>query len=176
MEPEDNRAILLIGDSIVRHQDKEFVDKKPKHRRRICMPGATLNHIHNRCVDEIEETGKDTIHIISGGSNDIKNIKPSIMLNKLRDIISMYSEKGRTLCVTEILPRYSDSDDWQDETYVINQKIKNMCQENNVKFIETYFKFYKNSSYYKEDGIHLNQKGSKELGLILNEAVESLGN
>ena len=175
-EKDDQNAFLLIGDSIIRHQDKEFVRKNPKHRKRICMPGASLATISNKCAEEIKETGNNTIHIISGGSNDIKCIKPSIILNKLREIIKMYKDSKRTLCITEILPRVSDSDRWQDETYIINQKMKHLCTEMEVTFIETYFDFYGNNHYYNEDGIHLNQDGSKALGDILNRAIKNQGN
>ena len=172
----DHRAVLIIGDSIVREQDKYFVDIEPRHRKRICMPGATLATIHNKCIEEIEETGNDTVHIINGGSNDMKQIKPTIMIEKMKEIIDLYKEKERTLCVTEILPRDSDSEKWQDETYIMNQKLKQLCLDNKVMFIETYFNFYGNSNYYKRDGIHLNHQGSKELGSILNQAVKTMGN
>ena len=172
----DHRAVLIIGDSIVRDQDKYFVDLKPRHRKRICMPGATLATIHSKCIEELEKTGNDTVHIINGGNNDIKHIKPSIIIDKMKQIIDLYKVKERTLCVTEILPRDSDPEKWQDETYVINQKLKQLCLEKKVLFIETYFEFYGNSDLYKKDGVHLNKNGSKELGSILNRAVETMGN
>jgi len=122
----DKTAVLLIGDSIVRQQDKVFVEKAPKHRKRICMPGASLANIYDKCAEQIQETGKDTIHIINGGSNDIKQIKPANILKKLKSIIDLYDKNGRTLCVAEILPRMSDLEDLQDKTYIINQQIKKL--------------------------------------------------
>lgn len=112
----------MIGGSIVRHQNKKIVKFKPNHRRRICHPGGRITDITQICCDEIKKfsaTGNDFL------TKFIKNYE---------NLIETYQEKGKKI---KILPGLYDQEYWYDYTFCANQKLKLMCEDLKILFIET---------------------------------------
>lgn len=171
----DNKGTVLIGDSIIRKMDREFVAINPKNRKRRCLPGAKMKTIIEVCKEEINITGSETIHIVSAGGNDIASDRQtsSEIMAKYSEIMKLYKDNNRKLVLVEILPRPSNSEYLQDYTYCTNQKLKNACLRYDLPFIETW-DLFNDYSLYKRDGVHLNDIGCVKLGNILNDAVKKI--
>lgn len=166
---EEEHGTLLLGDSIIKRQDREFCNKRPKYRRRRCFPGARTEDIIEVCKDEIKNTGKDTVHIISIGGND--NRKDPGLLNKFKDLINLYKQNRKGLKIIEIMPRMFDNQQTWDKTIKFNMELKKLCKEKDVQIIETWRLFSTHPELYGRDGVHLNYRGNAVLGNILNKSV-----
>lgn len=172
----DDKGTVLIGDSLVRKMDQEFVARNPINRNRRCFPGAKIETIFDKCKEEIDNTGFDTTHIVLAGGNDVPDKRVKMpndnLMEKYMEMIKLYKDKNRRLMLVEILPRPGISEFSQDYIYCMNQKLKRTCHEHNITFIETWDSLL-DYSLFNRDGIHLNSRGCGILGEILNNAIRS---
>lgn len=168
---EEECGTILIGDSIIKRQDVEFVHKNPKYRKRRCFPGAKINDIIEICSEEIESTGTNTVHMVSIGGNDIKTKRADILLANFKDLIELYKNNRKNLKVIEILPRVGETKNYQSQAQQVNKSLKALCLEEEIPFIETWDFFAKRNDLFGRDGIHLSYRGNMELGKIINKAA-----
>lgn len=96
-----------------------------------------MAEITQTCLNEIRNTGINTMRVISATGNDLKNKNKNLkdLTKNYRGLLEMYHEKGKKIIIIEILSRLHDTKYWYNYTYCVNQKL--MCADLNTPFIET---------------------------------------
>lgn len=169
---DETEEVRLIGDSIVRDQITEFCGRAPRTRKRYCIPGAGIDDVI-AAVDEVSSLASmNTTYVIHVGTNDIQRFRSEELLDKYRHMIRKYKEKSNKIIVSGILPRKKAGHRFFDMATSINRRLTNLCNVENIGFINTWDNFFYDSSLYLDDGLHLSQVGAARFGRLLNSAVK----
>ena len=59
------------------------------------------------------------------------------------------------------------------KAFSLNNKLKSLCLQEGVEYIDTWNQFYQKPDLFQSDGLHLSQVGSARLGRLLNDKVVS---
>ena len=169
-EPEDS---IIVGDSIIRHQLEEFCGRAPKRRKRYCFPGAKIDNITDALEDIVEKEKGDSLYLVHVGTNDVKNTNSEELVKKYKRMINTLKEKRVKFIVSGILPRVDAEKQFYNKAFSTNDRLKSLCSNENVEFINLWNHFYDQRTLFNRDGLHLNPVGSARLGRLLNDAVEA---
>jgi hypothetical protein len=154
--PIDSTDIVFIGDSQIQNFDiQEFIlDYKIKNRG---ISGDATKGVYNR-ISELE--GKPKKVFIEVGTNDIHSKTPtdSSMNYMIKIILYLKNNSPVTkIYVQSVLPR----NEFLVDGY--NNRLKQVCRESGVTYINLYDSFTTNGNLNKEydcgDGLHLNGQG-----------------
>ena len=166
---------LLIGDSII-----SGVNKKGLIRNMECLsiPGGTIYSLTNKL--EIFDISKFSNIIITIGGNDAAD---------KANLDSFYVDFNNLIKSTKLInPQLkiflcSSSPRGDTDVTDINNVILQLCQENNLSFIDINASFYdqkknelKYHFYKPRDSIHLSRSGTKRLLGSINEHITVVDN
>ena len=170
-EPEETSEARVVGDSIVRGQLVEFCGRAPSKRKRFCIPGASVDDV-TEAVDEVTDGLPDNgLVIIHAGTNDIMRTRSEELLEKYKMMIRRYKEKTNNVLISGILPKIDAGNVFFSKAFSVNNRVKNLCSQEGIEFIDTWNHFYGERELFQSDGLHLNPAGSARLGRLLNNAV-----
>ena len=170
-EPEETGEARIVGDSIVRGQLVEFCGRAPSKRKRFCIPGASVDDV-TEAVDTVAEgIANNGLILIHAGTNDIMRTRSEELLEKYRKMIRQYKEKTNNILISGILPKIDADNIFYSKAFSINNRVKNLCSQEGIEFIDTWNHFYRERELFMSDGLHLNSVGSARLGRLLNNAV-----
>ena len=93
------------------------------------------------------------------------------MIKTLEKTIDTAQNKTKTAIVIGILPRLNVSHFSLSKALGINERLKSICQQKEVTFIDLWDIFYGNREFYKREGIHLYEKGMRMFGNQLNSEL-----
>ena len=161
----------LIGDSIVRGQLIEFAGRVPQRRKRFCIPGAHLDDITGLCDDVTRDADDNTLYIIHAGTNDVESSGSEELMTKYRRMIQRYKDKTNRLIISGILPKIGAPDSFYDKAFSTNNRLKTLCTQEEVDFVDLWDNFYEDPSLFNDDGLHLNPVGSARLGRLFSDQV-----
>lgn len=167
-EPFETR---LIGDSIVRGQLTEFAGRVPQRRKRVCVPGAHLDDITALCDDLTRDADSNTLYIIHAGTNDVESSGSEELMAKYERMIRRYKSKTNRLIVSGILPRIGAPYSFYDKAYSTNNRLKSLCSQEKIDFVDLWDNFYDDSSLFQDDGLHLDPVGDARLGRLFSDQV-----
>ena len=171
---EDEFETRLVGDSMVRGQLVEFCGRsKNGRRRRYCYPGAGLSDITAVCDDVTKDADPNSLYIIHAGTNDVLRTRSEELLDKYRRLIQQYKTKtnANNIIITGILPRVGAKNEFYNKAFSTNNRLQNLCSEENVSFVNMWNHFYRNKNLFQKDGIHLNSVGAARFGRLLCDQV-----
>ena len=60
---------------------------------------------------------------------------------------------------------------WLSHALGLNERLRRMCGENGVGFMDEWSSFYGRQELYARDGVHFSKKGVQELSEYLERAV-----
>lgn len=174
------KTILCVGDSITYGYGvilKESWFYLIKNKYKECkfinsgINGDTTVGMMNRLTSEINLHNPNII-IILGGSNDfLCNRKISDTLDNIKIIIKESLEKG-IIPIILSPPKMSENmaiEKWdcycnyKDINYLIDdyeKKLKSICKENSIEFVNLTEKFNNCNEELYTDGVHLSYKGN----------------
>ena len=171
-DDDDKSDIVLIGDSLVRHMDVEFCERKQKRRTRHCFPGAGISKVTKE-IDNIFPKSSKSMAVIQVGSNDVEKLNVGQFMDNYIKLIKKLKSKVQEVKIIGILPRrYAGKKFFENAPY-LNRKIKDLCHIEKVGFVDFWENFFFQDHLYSRDGVHLNQVGNARLGRLIDEAVQS---
>ena len=171
---EDDFETRLVGDSMVRGQLVEFCGRsKNGRRRRYCYPGAGLNDITAVCDDVTKDADSNSLYIIHAGTNDVLRTRSEELLEKYRRMIQQYKTKtnANNIIISGILPRVGAQKAFYNKAFSTNNRLQNLCSEENVSFVNMWNHFYHDRHLFQKDGIHLNAVGAARFGRLLCDQI-----
>ena len=170
---------FLIGDSIVRDQNRHFALKN-KRRKVHSYPGCKAKKVID-AVNKLEVQSRNTCIIAGAGSNDlylkgnkVGNTEPLVKdLKTLVDSVADRTDKG---ILIGIMPRLCASYYAMSKAIGINERMNKYCNEKKVNFIDVWQIFVGKWQYFGKDGIHLNEAGHRKLGEMLGREYNRMEN
>ena len=169
-EPEES---IIIGDSLVRNQLEEFCGRAPKSRKRYCFPGAKIDDITTALEEIASNEKEDSVYVVHLGTNDVKTTKSEELLDKYKRLINTFKTKRNKFIVSGILPRIGGESQFYSKVFSTNNRLKSLCSQENVEFIDLWNHFYDQRMLFNRDGLHLNAVGSARFGRLLNDALKN---
>ena len=174
-EREDEPNDIVLGDSQVRDLGMELSKRRKLGTRKrvvMCYPGAGIDFIKERL--EVVHGSRDVIiHI--GGNNIRKRDgtfeRSEVLLKKYRELLARAREMGKKVCVSAILPRLGENEEWWSRALGINERVKALCQNMNCFYLDMWEDFVDSFQLYKKDGVHLNEKGLKVFANRMDECL-----
>ena len=170
-EEDEPESTFLVGDSMIRQQLNEFCGRV-KHRRRLyCMPGARVDDVTEMMDKVSEEATANTLFAIHAGTNDVRKTRSEELLDKYRKLIQQFKTKSSNIMITGVLPRIAAHDDFYSKAFSLNSRLRNLCKDHGVEFVDMWNDFYNRAGLFHTDGLHLSAVGAARFGRLLSEAV-----
>ena len=174
LEEEDEPAsTFLVGDSMIRQQLTEFCGRVKRRRRLFCMPGAGIDDITDMMDKVSEEATNESLFVIHAGTNDVHETRSEELLDKYRKLIQQYKTKSNNIIISGVLPRIEADDLFYSKAFSLNNRLRNLCKDNGVEFVNMWNDFYDRTGLFHDDGLHLSVVGAARFGRLINDAVRS---
>ena len=151
-------STLLVGSSIC----KTIKNKDLKSNATVrSFPGATTETLKTK-LQQYDLDNCETIILHVGGNDADNGVDLDGFQDNYIDLLDYLASDDRQLIVSGLLPRGTVD----LEPY--NKKLKLLCDENDIKFIDHYHSFLLASgelpeTYFRTDKIHLNHGGIRKL-------------
>lgn len=170
---EDPSEVRVVGDSIIRGQLVEFCGRAPGNRKRFCIPGAGVNDVSDALDDVTNDISNNALIVVHAGTNDVVRTRSEELLQRYKVMIRRYRSKTNNVLISGVLPRIDADNVFYSKAFSLNNRLKSLCLQEGVEFINTWNDFYQQPVLFADDGLHLNAVGSARLGRLLNDAVRS---
>ena len=167
-----SQEVLILGDSRVRYLDRTFCEADRGKRMTCCLPGAGVQDVVKRVRGVVKGTGKEALVVVHVGVNDIGRVGSEELFIRYKDLLRELKESGRRCIVSGVLPRQRVGSLWHSHALGLNDRIKKLCKEGGVGFIDEWDRFYGRQELYAMDGVHFSRKGVQELSECLERAVK----
>jgi len=180
--PNLTNDIIFLGNSIMDFTDWNELLQLPQARNRGISGDISFGVLER--LDEVTE-GKPAKIFILIGINDIsRNVPDSIILDNYRRMIQQVkSASPKTMIYfNTLLPvnnTFPDRNHFNKDQHIaaVNQGLKDICQEEKIKFIDIHTPFLDNdkrlNKAFTYDGLHLNAGGYKKWALILQPYIKN---
>ena len=169
-EVRDEPSVILVGDSIIRHQDEEFCKKGPR-RKHFCYPGKKVEDITDRVDDLVANSSEKTVFAYFVGTNNAKTGRSEDIVKKYKALISKLQQSRRQSVVCGMIPRYDVDALTISRMIGINTRVQDLCKKEGVMFVDVWDHFNRDRSLYGKDGLHLSGVGKARLGRVLDESI-----
>ena len=170
--PDEKPVILLMGDSLVgKATAAQFTKLDPSHRC-SAFPGAGIARVTAE-VGKLKPASRNTLVLSVGGNDFFRRDKKPCNVEELMEAYGAMLKVARTKtdrCVlVGLIPRKSYSEGTYRAACVVNAKLDKMCRDRGIRFVKPWDHFYKVERFYRKDGVHLTDQGSRTLALILSK-------
>ena len=170
---EESQEVLVLGDSRIRYLDRTFCDANKGKRMTCCLPGAGVQDVVEKFKRVVKGTGKEAIVVVHVGVNDVckKGLGSEELVRRYKELLREIKESGRRCIVSGVLPRQKVGGKWLSHALGLNDRLRRMCGEWKVGFMDEWDRFYGRQELYAMDGIHFSRKGVSELSECLERVV-----
>ena len=166
-----SQEVLVLGDSRIRYLDRTFCEADRKGRMTCCLPGAGVKDVVERYRGIVKGTGEEALVVVHVGVNDVRRVRSEELVERYRELLREVKESGRRCIVSGVLPRQKVGSLWLLQAIGLNDRLRRMCGESGVGFMDEWDRFYGRQELYARDGIHFSRKGVQELSECLERTV-----
>ena len=156
-------VVSLVGDSIIKGIRKNEINHHVKHMSTYVktFPGATTDDMESYIVPTLKKA--PDVSIIHCGTNDLRKEDPETIARKITEIALKSKRTVKHVAVSSILAR-GDSDFLEGKRLQVNSLLVKSLADNEIQFIPHQNIDQEWCYLLFEDGIHLNNEGTKVLG------------
>ncbi len=137
------------------------------------MPGAGIDDVTEMMEKVSEEATAETLFVIHASTNDVRKTRSEELLDRYRKLIQQYKTRSNNIMISCLVPRVAADDLFYSKTFSLNNRLRKLCKDHEVEFVNMRNDFYNRTGLYHTDGLHLSAVGSVRFGILLNEAVRS---
>ncbi len=137
------------------------------------MPGAGIDDVTEMMEKVSEEATAETLFVIHAGTNDVHKTRSEELLDKYRKLIQQYKTKSNNIMISGVLPCVAADDLFYSKVFIRNSRLRNLCKDHGVEFVDMWNDFYNRTGLYHTDGLHLSAAGAAGFGRLLSEGVRS---
>ena len=155
---ECKRKVVVAGDSLargvgykLREQCGDMIDVKAESGAKL---GAVTDMVGSLDKDENRQL------VVVAGANSFENESGKDLLGSFGKIIDAGKKSSGEVVMVGLVKRYDLSQTYESKRIVMNSKLKALCGESGVQFVE----YEPERSRVHRDGLHLNFRGQNELG------------
>ncbi|MBY9153034.1 SGNH/GDSL hydrolase family protein [Pseudomonas aeruginosa] len=160
---ESGRA-LVIGDSIVRSTDRRFCGRRRDTRMVCCLPGARVHDVSDRVFRILKGEGEQPEVVVHIGTNDVGKKGGVDVRSEFRELGWKLKARTDRVVISGLLPAPRDSEARNRERAQLNTWLQEWCRREGFQFLDNWTAFWGRWDLYKQDGLHLNQRGTNILG------------
>ena len=137
------------------------------------MPGGRLDDITAACEEATANTNNDTLFLLHAGTNDVLHTRSEELMEKYKRMLLAFKNKTNTknIIISDILPRIRAEDAFYDKAFSTNNRLKTLCSQEGVDFINMWDDFYDKAYLFQGDGLHLSDIGSARFRRLLSNQV-----
>ena len=138
----------------------------------MCYPGAGIDFIKDR-LKVANESREVILHV---GENSIRNRDGTfemteILLKKYKELLVRAKEIGKKVCVSGILPRLGENEEWWSRAIGVNESVHMLCESMSCTYLYVWKDFVDIFKLYKKDGVHLNDKKVEVFAKRMDECL-----
>ena len=103
----------------------------------MCYPWADIDFIKGRL--EVANGSRGAILHVGGNSirsRDETFERIEILLSKYRELLVRAKEIGKKVCVSGILPRLGEKEEWWSRAMGINERAQMLCESMNCTYLD----------------------------------------
>jgi len=160
---ESGRAIV-IGDSLVRGIDRRFCGSKRDSRMVCCLPDARVRDVSDRVFRILKGEGEQSQVVVHIGTNDIGTRRDRDVKQEFREMGWKLRARTKHVVISGMLPVPRDSEWRNRERVELNMWLQGWCRREGFSYVDNWNTFWGRWDLYKQDGVHLNQRGTNILG------------
>ncbi len=177
----NKKKILFVGDSIT----ASFETQKLLPEFNIINKGLSGNqstHLLKRFNRDLLSSNPDMLFVLIGTNDIAQGFTDSEIILNIRNILEISSEKVQTknIFVTSILPTRRNEPRPNERIRDLNNKIKILAEELNVKYLNLHPLFADDLGELRadltDDGLHLNEKAYEIWANYLHQIFKKLLN
>lgn len=180
-QEENETNSLIIGDSLLRGLGKHLANNKNSNNNNkgtrpsntvMVYPGANLKLINKKINENQIPQGKSTL-VVNVGSNDIfhKHAASEEVIQEYEQLIDTIKDRADNAIIVGSLPRMKVGAFSLSRAIGINERIRNLCKNAKIGFVDPWSTFIANGKLYQKDGIHLNSGGCKLLASLIKLGI-----
>ena len=133
--PKSKETVFIVGDSMVKKNNGFYLTKDIKHRYLVKMrPFSSAKTIcmHDHTKPRTREINPEHI-ILHGSTNDVKLKKTASQIaNSMTELANSLKNETNSMHISLIVP---GNDNLNNKVNELNRRLKNMCQQRNIKVI-----------------------------------------
>ena len=169
---ENTHKITVLGDSLTRNLGQAMTQGHKRRCTAFVYPGARINDIRDR-VKNFTQTDKEAVTVVCTGSNDAfrKRAASQDIIEKYKELIGDLKDRHSSLVMIGILPRVYESNYALSRAIGINFKLKQLCSQANIGFIDPWQDFIGTKRLFLKDGVHLKYSGTKHLAKLIDRQI-----
>jgi lysophospholipase L1-like esterase len=165
---------LIIGDSILKNI------RYVRDCNTISLSGAKIDELSRFLFFHTSILNNTECILIHCGTNNINKNTPSEIVSKLESLINKIKETNPTLTIllSAILPRPIDNTTTGESVKYVNMELKKLCPLWGVCFVASYKMMFRRGTpveAYYQDGLHLNENGTRRLRQYFSQRLADLG-
>ena len=164
---QSKRKVVVAGDSLARgvgHKLKEQCGDKISIRAESgAKLGAVSDFVGSLDKDENRQL------IVVAGANSLEKESSVDLLGNFGKVIDAGKKSSKDVVIVGLVKRYDLSQTYESKRIVVNSKLKALCRDSGVKFVE----YEPERSRVHRDGLHLNFRGQNELGRMIFPCVSN---
>ena len=166
--------LVVIGDSQVRHIGSNLRRKS----RVACFPGAGVVSREGKVgleqsLPEIPFDSSSSVAINIGG-NDIGRVGSEGIYRAYERVLRDADRRASNVLVIGILPRPSRAAYWSSVAIGLNVRLSALCDRLGLRFVDVWDSFQGRGDLYAFDGVHLNFKGYRVFGRVVDEELDRI--
>lgn len=165
------RNAVVIGDSIVRGTDKRFCEPDKDTRMVCCLPGARVRDVSDRVQSILRREGEQPEVLVHVGTNDMDRKREEVLKKDYWELGRKLKSRTSRVIISGLLPELRANDGKNSRIKQMNVWLSNWCRGQGFKFLDHWDLFWGRYDLYKNDGLHLNSKGTNILAGLFNIAV-----
>ena len=170
-----SQEVLVVGDSRIRYLDRTFCEADRKGRMTCCLPGAGVKDVTQRFRRIVKGTGEEALVVVHVGVNDVRKVRSEELVERYRELLREVKESGRRCVVSGVLPRQKVGGLWLSQAIGLNDRLRRLCGESRIGFMDEWDRFYGRQDLYARDGIHFSRKGVQEFSECIERVVRQYG-
>jgi hypothetical protein len=158
---EDQLHSVVIGDSMIKNIDPAKLSTACQGKVKFeSISGATVQDVQNKIISIIQNHGCTESVIFHVGTNDLTKNSTETVIHKMESLIDQIKPYTNSIAMSSVIRR-NDGKVSNRKVSSFNDMSKQLCQKLNVYFIDN---DNINLSHLNGSKLHLNAKGTKELG------------
>ena len=167
LNSENNKPIVIIGDSIIKNIDPRRLSKKPV--RKFTYPGKRADQISQE-VTSINVSGDPAHIIVHGGTNNLPTDSAHRCAEKIVDLAKSVMLKFPNSRIAVSALTHREDLDLSANLHDVNENLKSLSESNNFTFIDHSLI---DNSCLNSSKLHLNSKGSSLLAVKFINFIRS---
>ena len=163
---------LLVGDSLVGRLTAKLFTGTSSGNFCTSLPGAGVREV-TEDIRKLEPAPQNTLIVSVGGNDFFRRDKKAADIGALMrsydTLLNLARSKTGRCVVVGLIPRMYYNSRAYEAARDVNGKLADKCRKLGFKFVDPWDTFYGYDRFYRKDGIHFTDQGSRTFARMLSQ-------